>query len=94
MDAFERASRLQGLLLAYTKQSRRFDEKEGPQALAAADCGIAHGLSEPGTVFRGAAAHEKAVEASLDGAGHAFESCEKFHPGERYASGALPQKDR
>ena len=94
MDAFERASRVQGVLLLNAKQSRRFDEQEGPQALAAAECGIAHGLAEPGTLFRGAAAHEKAVEASLDGAGHAFELCEKFHPGERYASGALPQKDR
>jgi hypothetical protein len=96
MDAFERASGGKRFLLRNAKQTRRFDEKKRPQSLAAAKRRIAHGLAELGSPGgRGAALGEQAVEPFLDGAGNAFELCEKGHLGESVKiSGSLPQKTR
>src|SRR5512134_3565936 len=79
MDAFERGRGGQRLVLFDAKQARRLDKKKRPEALAAAKRGIAHRLAEPRAFGLGARVGEKAVEASLDGAGHAFESFEKGH---------------
>ena len=48
MDAFERAGGGKRVVFLDAEQSRRFDQKKGPQPLAAAKRRIAHGLAEPG----------------------------------------------
>ena len=94
MDAFQRASGGKRVILLNAKQTRRFDEKKRSQSLAAPKRRIAHGLAEPGAQGGGAPTlGEQAVEPSLDGAGDAFELCEKVHLGESVKnSGPLPQK--
>ena len=97
MHAFERASRLKRIFLRNAKQTRRFDEKKGPQPLAAPQRRIAHGLAKLGSSGGGAALLDRVlgkqpVEPFLDGAGDAFELCEKGHLGESAKnSGSLPQ---
>ena len=46
MDAFEGACRIERGLVRDIEQLRRLNEKEGPQSLAAAERGIAHGFGE------------------------------------------------
>jgi hypothetical protein len=94
MDAFERAGRGQRAGLRDAKQSRRFDEKQGPEPLAAAKDGVTHGLAEPGRPLA-LALGQQTVEPRLDGACHAFKLCEKGHLGESVKHrGSLPQNHR
>ena len=46
MHAFERGAGVERILLRHAEQPRRFDEQERPQALAAAECCVAHRLDQ------------------------------------------------
>ena len=46
VDAFERGARHQGLLAATPNSDGAFHHQERPEALAAAEAGIAHGLEQ------------------------------------------------
>ena len=48
MHAFERGAGVERALLRHAEQTRRFDEQERPQALAAAERCVAHRLDQPG----------------------------------------------
>ena len=47
MHAFERRAGVERILLRHAEQARRLDEQERPQALAAAEHRVAHGLDQP-----------------------------------------------
>ncbi len=91
MHAFERATGVERCLLAHPEQSGGLHQQEGPQPLAAAEHGIAHGLRQgagPGG-RRGLRAAEQSFEPRLNQPAHAFELFGEFHLGDRANEGRL-----
>ncbi len=71
VDAFERAGGIQSVCLLHPKNPGGFDEKEGPQPLAAAEGGIAHGFGQ--RAGGGRARGQYRLQARLDEGGNAVE---------------------
>ncbi len=79
MDAFECRAGIERVLLLQAEEPRRLDQEERPQALAAAECRIAHRLHELRLPRGSGLARKQLVEACLDQGSDAFELLRKTH---------------
>src|SRR5580704_16959083 len=80
MHAFQRRARHKGILPRHLEQGGAFDDQERPEAFAAVEARIAHGLDQPRRPAQFAGhwrRRQKLIEQNLDIGGHRIEAREK-----------------